>query len=200
MSNDICTPESAMNSGKDKSRKLTEEGINLIKSSESCVLEAYPDPASPLGQQMRKSLGRRTPGWANLSGEPWTIGWGSTGLDHFNLDENGKPTKIKAGLKWTQAQADERKKQDLEKFCAGVDSLVTAKISDNAFSALVSFAYNCGLANLKGSTLLKKVNEGKMTEAADEFLKWNKAQGKVLPGLTTRRSNERALFLKPDQA
>jgi len=177
-------------------RSVNKEGIDLIKSFEACVLTAYADPASPLGIEMRKSKARRANGWEKLSGEPWTVGWGSTGLDHFNLDAKGQPTRIGPETKWTQEQADERKAKDLEKFSAQVESLLKVQVTDNQFAALVSFAYNCGVANLKSSTLLRKVNEGKFAEAAAEFGKWTKAQGQVMPGLVRRREAEKALFLK----
>jgi lysozyme len=76
------------------------------------------------------------------------------------------------------------------------------------FDALTSFTYNCGEGNLKKSTLLKKVNAGDFEGAALEFHKWNKANGKVLAGLTRRRASESLLFQgitdedydgKPDQ-
>jgi lysozyme len=177
-------------------RAVNKEGLSLIKSFESCSLEAYADPASPLGAETRKSKAKRASGWEKLSGEPWTVGWGSTGLDYFNLDANGQPKRIGPGTKWTQAQADERNGKDLEKFSAQVIALLQVPVSDNQFAALVSFAYNCGVGNLKSSTLLRKVNESKFTEAAAEFLKWDKAQGQVMPGLTRRREAEKALFLK----
>jgi GH24 family phage-related lysozyme (muramidase) len=59
----------------------------------------------------------------------------------------------------------------------------------------VSFSYNCGLGSLQSSTLRMKYNRGDYDGAADEFLKWNKAGGKVLRGLERRREAERALFL-----
>ena len=70
-------------------------------------------------------------------------------------------------------------------------------ITPNQFGALVSFAYNCGIANLQKSTLLKKViaNHNDAT-IKDEFLKWNKAGGKVLAGLTRRREAESNLYFK----
>ena len=64
------------------------------------------------------------------------------------------------------------------------------------FDSLVSFAFNLGLGNLQKSTLLKKVNLGKFEEASNEFIKWNRAGGKVLEGLTRRREAERYLFLQ----
>jgi len=116
-------------------------------------------------------------------GDPWTIGYGHTGPE------------VKPGLVWTQEEADAALVKDLDKFVSGVTALLTSSVTPNQFSALVSFAYNCGLANLKSSTLLKKVNAGDIAGAANEFPRWNKAAGKVLAGLTRRREAEKALFL-----
>lgn len=65
-------------------------------------------------------------------------------------------------------------------------------------AALVSFAYNCGLGNLKASTLLRKANAGLHDEAGAQFLRWNKAGGKVLAGLTRRRKAEMNLYLSEE--
>lgn len=178
-------------------RKLNGNGLLLIKSFEGCKLEAYPDPASPLAAELRKVQNARKAGWETLSGDPWTIGWGSTGIDTFNLTPDGKPKPIGPGTIWTQAQADERKSKDLEKFCADVSKLLKVEVNDNQFAALISFAYNAGTGNLKSSTLLRLVNQGKFLDASNEFLKWTKAQGKELPGLVKRREAERRLFLTP---
>jgi lysozyme len=150
-----------------------------------------------IARELVKTPSRRVKGWENLSGEPWTIGYGSTGLDHYNLDVNGKPTKIGRGLTWTEEQAEARNILDLEKFSDQVKATLKIQLNDNQFSALVSFAYNLGIGNLKSSTLLKRVNEGKFPEAAREILKWDKAVGQVMPGLVRRRAAENKLFLKP---
>lgn len=176
-------------------RKLNGNGLTLIKSFEGCKLEAYPDPASPLAAELRKTPNARKLGWESLSGSPWTIGWGSTGIDTFNLTADGKPTPIGPGTKWTQAQADERKAADLSTFCSEVSKLLKVEVNDNQFAALVSFAYNAGVGNLKSSTLLRLINQGKFVDASNEFLRWTKAQGKELPGLVRRREAERRLFL-----
>ena len=73
--------------------------------------------------------------------------------------------------------------------------MLTVEVTQNQFDALVSFAFNLGPANLKSSTLLRKVNSGDVNGAADEFLKWNHAGGQVLAGLTARRNAEKTLFL-----
>jgi lysozyme len=116
-------------------------------------------------------------------GEPVTIGYGHTG-------------GVKMGDKIDQAKADEYLKQDCEKFEKHVSEMVTVEINDNQFAALVSFAYNVGPANLKSSTLLKLLNSKASNEdVGAQFLRWNKAQGKEMPGLTKRRNAEKELFL-----
>ena len=76
-----------------------------------------------------------------------------------------------------------------------VDSYCVDTINQNQFDALCSFAYNCGVGNLKSSTLLKKVNKNPNDPTIkDEFLKWNKGGGKVLTGLTKRRIEEAQLY------
>lgn len=112
-----------------------------------------------------------------------TIGLGHTGDD------------VREGMTWTQEQAEEALMADLHRFEKGVLSRVTVPLTQNQFDALVSFAYNCGLANLGSSTLLRMVNEGKFTEAADQFLRWINKGTSFEKGLTRRRKAERLLFL-----
>lgn len=116
-------------------------------------------------------------------GDPWTIGWGQTGPD------------IVPGLVWTQAQADEALRRELALFGERVDALVLVHLEPHEMAALASFAYNCGIGNLRGSTLLRLLNAGDRKGAANQFLRWNRAAGKVMRGLTIRRAAERALFL-----
>lgn len=142
----------------------------LIQQFEGCAkkrpdgsFEAYPDPGT--------------------GGDPWTIGWGSTGPD------------IRKGVVWTQQQCNDRFSEHLAQFAQGVSkALGGAPTTPHQFDALVSFAYNVGLANLESSTLLKKHKAGDFNGAAAEFARWNKAAGKVLPGLTKRRAAEAALY------
>jgi GH24 family phage-related lysozyme (muramidase) len=112
-----------------------------------------------------------------------TIGYGTT-------------TGVKMGDRITAAQAEALLRKDVEKFEAAVRKLVTVPLNDNQFSALVSFTYNLGAGALQKSTLLKLLNQGDYESASQEFLKWNKAGGKVLTGLVRRRQAEQALFLK----
>lgn len=116
-----------------------------------------------------------------------TIGFGTTRI-------NGNP--VSKSLRITVDEANVLLEQDLKSFEKSVNSLVKVALTQNQFDALVSFAYNLGAENLKKSTLLKKINVSEFFEAAEEFLKWNKAGGKVLPGLTRRRAAEKELFLR----
>lgn len=85
--------------------------------------------------------------------------------------------------------------RDLAQAEQAVNNLVTRDINQNQFDVLVSFTFNLGINNLKKSTLLRKLNDGDINGAASEFLRWNKAGGKVLTGLMNRRSTEMELFL-----
>lgn len=74
-------------------------------------------------------------------------------------------------------------------------AIVKVELSNNQICALIDFIYNLGIGNFKSSTLLRKINQGDFSAAANEFLKWNKAGGIVLKGLENRRIAERMLFL-----
>tara|TARA_R110000868_G_scaffold297968_1_gene558212 strand:+ start:504 stop:950 length:447 start_codon:yes stop_codon:yes gene_type:complete len=83
---------------------------------------------------------------------------------------------------------------DLQRFEVGVTKLFPVVLAQGQFDALVSFAFNLGLGGVQRSTLRQKVLRGE-AEAADEFLKFTRGGGKILPGLVKRRQDERALFL-----
>lgn len=119
-----------------------------------------------------------------------TIGFGST------FYPNG--TAVRMGDTITQDEADELLLETLKSFEHGVARSVTAPLTSNQFSALVSFTFNVGLGAFRSSTLLKLINRGDIEKAPPEFLKWTKANGKVLEGLRRRRGAEQALFLKKD--
>lgn len=116
-----------------------------------------------------------------------TIGYGWT------QPVDGKP--IRAGMTIKQETAERLLKTGLVSYESDVSRLVKVGLTQGQFDALVSFTYNLGSKSLSTSTLLRKLNAGDYAGAADEFLRWNKAGGKVLNGLTRRREAERALFL-----
>lgn len=95
----------------------------------------------------------------------------------------------------TEAEATRKLVEGLTSYETGVLNCVDVDLQQCEFDALVSFAYNLGVHALETSTLLKRLNEGDYIGAADQFLRWNKAGGKVLAGLTRRREAERELFL-----
>ena len=117
----------------------------------------------------------------------WTIGYGWT------QPVDGKP--IRPGMTIKEETAERLLRTGLVGYESDVSKLVNVKLMQGQFDALVSFAYNLGARALSTSTLLQKLNAGDYAGAADEFPRWNKAGGKVLPGLTLRREAERALFL-----
>ena len=117
----------------------------------------------------------------------WTIGYGWT------QPVDGKP--IRAGMTIKQETAERLLKTGLVSYERDVSRLVKVSLTQGQFDALVSFTYNLGARSLSTSTLLRKLNAGDYAGAADQFLRWNKAGGKVLNGLTRRREAERALFL-----
>lgn len=152
-------------------RRSNGAGLGIIKEFEGLRLKAYLCPANV-----------------------WTIGWGHTGSD------------VTPGMVITEVRAEQLLLGDLDRFEAAVQRLAPVA-SDNQFSAMVSFAFNVGedddadtiAEGLGDSTLLRKHNAGDFAGAAREFAKWDKAKGKVLPGLTRRRAMESALYAKSGQ-
>lgn len=150
------------------SREINDAGINLIKSFESLRLAPYLDIVGVA-----------------------TIGYGATYYeDKTKVSLNDSPI--------AEDRAIELLKNTLSEHEKYVENYVTAAINNNEFAALVSFCFNVGPGQLHGSTLLTMLNAGQDRVAvADQFLRWNKAGGKELPGLTRRRQAERSLFLHP---
>lgn len=112
----------------------------------------------------------------------WTIGYGHT-------------KGVKEGQRISEAEAERMLAEDLLYYEQMVGVMVTQPLKEHQVDALVSFAYNCGVAALKGSTLLKRVNANpKDIRIREAFMMWNKAGGKVLPGLVKRREAEAELY------
>lgn len=87
-------------------------------------------------------------------------------------------------------------KQDASVAAAAVTRLVRVPIKQPTYDALTSFTFNVGAGNLASSTLLRKLNAGDIQGACNELPRWDKAGGKVLPGLTRRRAAEQILCLQ----
>lgn len=118
------------------------------------------------------------------------------------LDPVGIPTvcvghtgpDVKLGKTYTQAVCDDLLRQDTQAAQYAVRSAVRVPITQAQYDALVSFTFNVGGGNLRSSTLLRKINAGDCLGAKQEFHRWNRARGVVLPGLTKRRADEAALW------
>ncbi|MDH5638852.1 MAG: lysozyme [Nitrospinota bacterium] len=126
------------------------------------------------------------PDWYNDVVQVPTIGYGHTG---------DLPDGFTAPL--TTEEGKRLLMTDLQRYEGYVAELVTVPLNENQYSALVSFTYNLGRENLKESTLLRMLNSGEYTQAADQFPRWVFAGGKRWNGLILRRGAERKLFLSP---
>jgi len=149
-------------------RRVGPAGLALVREFESCARQ--------------RTDGRfeayPDPG---TGGAPWTIGWGATGAG------------IAPGTIWTRAECDARLALDLARYAAEVErALAGAATSPAQFDALVSFHYNTGAIARAALTWLHKA--GDFAAAAREFGRWNRAGGRVLPGLTRRRAAEAKLY------
>ena len=145
--------------------KTSDKGLALIKSFEGFSARPYLCPA----------------------GVP-TIGYGATYYpDGRRVTMQDKPV--------SEADATAMLRSMLASYEAGVTRYVAVPVTQGQFDALVSFAYNVGLSALKSSTLLRLLNARDYAGAAAQFPRWNRAGGKVLPGLTRRREAERVMFL-----
>lgn len=112
---------------------------------------------------------------------PWTIGYGHT-------------SGVKPGDVCTADQADKWMNDEANDVAKKIQDVVTVPLKQNQLDALVSLVYNIGFGNFKKSTLLKKLNAEEYDDASNEFLKWIRGNGKVMPGLVARRKSEKALF------
>ena len=111
-----------------------------------------------------------------------TIGYGST--DGVTLADTV-----------TEEEAEAMLLRDLEKASDAIDDYVDVPLTQGQFDALVAFSFNVGAGAFRKSTLLKKLNAGDAVGAAAEFLRWNKAKGRIMRGLVKRRKAEMNMFL-----
>ena len=120
----------------------------------------------------------------------WTIGVG-------HLIGDGKSLPPEWNRTFTLKDVYELLATDVAKFERGVERLLpNVKLSQNEFDALVSFSFNLGLGTFQRSTIRQALLRGDKVAAIESLLKYNKAGGKILKGLDTRRKDEAALFNK----
>tara|TARA_B110000483_G_scaffold27715_1_gene33519 strand:+ start:453 stop:881 length:429 start_codon:yes stop_codon:yes gene_type:complete len=111
----------------------------------------------------------------------WTIGYG-----HIK--------GVQEGMSISEARANEMLNEELTEYENYINKGVTVPLSQCQFDAMVSWVYNLGNGNLSSSTLLKVLNSGDYAGVPAQMLRWNKAGGKVLAGLTRRRQAEADMF------
>lgn len=155
--------------------KVSQKCIQQIKQDEGVKARAYQCPALL-----------------------WTIGVGHV-IDHNHARvpfADRKQLPIPSG--WDRVlsndEIDEILRKDLARFESGVLRQIKVPLTQGQFDALVSFSFNVGLGNLQNSTLRMKINRGDYKGAAEQFLVWTKAGGKVLKGLVIRRTHEKEMF------
>ena len=146
---------------------ISNAGLDLIASFEGFRADMYNDPAGHA-----------------------TIGFGH--LIHLGPINGSEPAEFRQPL--SLAAAKELLRKDAARFEQAVRTEVTVPLTQQQFDSLVSFAFNVGAGNLRGSTLLRKLNAADYAAARGEFAKWNKAGGQVLPGLVRRRAAEAQMF------
>lgn len=122
------------------------------------------------------------------SANKWTIGWGHT-------------KTVKQGMVITQKQAEALFVSDVMPIEDAMARLIKVTINQNQYDAIVSFIFNIGITAFAASTLLSLLNARQFTQAAEQFMRWNKIKDgekvKIDKGLTNRRALEKELFLSP---
>lgn len=119
-------------------------------------------------------------------GGPWTIGYGHT-------------KNVKPGDTCTEAEASEWLRIDCTEAEACIEAWVEPELTQSQFDALIAFIFNLGCGAFRNSTMLRLINAGNFDAAARQFGRWNHAGGKVMAGLTRRRTAEAALFASAGQ-
>ncbi len=129
----------------------------------------------------------------------WTIGYGHTSM--------AGPPRVRPGMRITKAEAEAILRRDVERFADKVAAVIgpqaLARLNDNQFGALVSFAYNVGLGNFRRSSVLRAVRDGRLDDVPRLLMRWTKARkhGRLveLRGLVRRRRAEGELFMAPPE-
>lgn len=103
---------------------------------------------------------------------------------------------LRIGQIVTEAEAEGWLRAKVQAIGNAVNSAVKAALNHNQFDSITSLTYNIGVSAFLDSTLLRRLNSGAISLAANEFTKWVRANGKILPGLVTRRKEEQAWFLE----
>ena len=158
--------------------QMNDAGVALLERYEGCILYAYDD-----ANDHRVEPG--DPVYGTL-----TIGYGHTGSDVY------------PGLVWTQDQAEEMLRHDIDAFSSEITPLITGQLNDNQFSAFVCLSFNIGLHAFAGSSALHLANAGDLNDVPAHIALWDKTtiNGRLVvsAGLKRRRAAEIALWNTPE--
>ena len=168
----------------------SQNAVAITQQFEDCYLTAYPDPASPLARALQSAglwnavlHGMTIPdSYSNLSGAPWTIGWGRTGAD------------VVQGLTSTQDIEDAWLISIYDQNETRLNQDLSCDVTQGEFDALMDMYYNLGANAVEHSTLMKLLNEGDAAGASAQIPLWDKAVGQVVQGLLRRRVADQSLF------
>lgn len=145
------------------------EAYKIWQEFEGERLEAYPDPAT--------------------GNEPWTIGYGHTG--------SLSGSKVRKGQKITKEQSHQFMVDDLAQVYKNLQPLIKTELNENQWAALISFSGNVKWKSVLSSSVLKYINQNKLSEVPGRMALYRLGDGKVMNGLVRRRSAEGALWMKP---
>lgn len=161
----------------------------LIKDGDECVMDYASEfqPNEECVELIEHFEGFSETAYLDKMAKPniWTIGHGIT-------------RGVKEGDTISYEESMARKLVEMKEHWEGVQSHIKVPINQDMCNAITAWCYNVGVGAARSSTLLRKLNEKYYDEAADQFLRWNKAGGKVYRGLTRRRNAERNMFLSKD--
>ncbi len=182
--------DSAVNAGK----TIKADGqVEFTSATSYSILNKEPEavPVSPIAVNLVKEFeGFSDRAYLDTDGTP-VIGYGLSRI-------NGQSVQL--GDRISQAEADAALRAELQTIKQQIHSTVNQELTENQLSALASLSYNVGFGPIKTSTLVRKINAGDYHGAANEFLRWDKANVRgalvQLPGLSRRRQAERQLFLQ----
>lgn len=145
-----------------------------------------------MSPQARRSL---TETFEGLALKPYRDSTGIVTAGYGHTSRSGAPVP-RIGEDWTAQQADLTLELDLQAVEAEVAFEVRVALTQPQVDAVVDLVFNIGVGNFRSSSLLRFLNAKRFPEAANAFLTWDRAGGKVLPGLARRRAAERAWFLR----
>lgn len=159
--------------------KTSQAGLQLIREFEGCILQAYDDSDDRVLKPGDHCYGTIT-----------------VGIGHTSA---AGPPRVYVGMEISQEEADDILAADLTSVELEVAHLVKVSINQNQFDALVSFQFNTGWLAHPHCSLMAALNAGNYRLADEDFMLYDRSQGKVLVGLDRRRTAEMKLFMTPEK-